>query len=101
MNNLESTFLVIVAQITVPLAAALALSFRRNSSASCYPLMGGAAAVLLLTLCAFLPLPKWAELYSNSRISRGEIDNPTSEMESESVVAEPDAERSDGFSGID
>jgi beta-lactamase regulating signal transducer with metallopeptidase domain len=59
MSKLDATVLVIAVQVTVPLLAALLLSFRRNAAASCIPLVWGAASVVLLTTCAPLPIPSW------------------------------------------
>ena len=59
MSPLDTTVAILVVQITIPLAAALVLSLRCSHTASSRSLTWGAAAALLLTPCAFLPIPAW------------------------------------------
>jgi beta-lactamase regulating signal transducer with metallopeptidase domain len=68
MSRLDSMVVVLIVQITVPLAAALVLSLRRSHSAASRSLVWGAAAALLLTPCAFLPIPAWTSIPNENRI---------------------------------
>src|SRR5262245_6545699 len=61
MTAFGATFLVLAAQVTVPVVGSLLLSRRRDPAAACGPLVVAAMAVLLLTPLAFLPRPAWPD----------------------------------------
>jgi beta-lactamase regulating signal transducer with metallopeptidase domain len=69
MSRLDTMVVILMVQITVPLAAALVLSLRRSHTASSRSLTWGAAAALLLTPCAFLPIPAWTSAPTENPIA--------------------------------
>lgn len=84
MSRLDSMVVILMLQITILVAAALLFSARRSHPASCRSLGWGAAAALLLTPCAFLPIPAWTSVPTESHITR----DATTEAEAASAHEE-------------
>ncbi len=101
MSHLESSLVVIVTQITVPLLAALLLSFRRPAAAACLPLVCGAVAALILTACALLPFPSWLPAPAASPSTVAAAVEPTSDLPAETAVPVSVPERPSAPGGID